>query len=79
MPWLAIPYEDKKARQELQEKFALPHDSSPRTVMFAPNGTVTGTDCALFSTFGAEVLPFTKDKLDQVRQDDKALLEKLYM
>lgn len=77
MSWLAIPHEDKQARQDLQVKFAIPQDSLARTVMFAPDGKVLAVNSSIFCTYGPEGFPFTEDKLDEVDLDDQELIKNL--
>ncbi|XP_062078530.1 probable nucleoredoxin 3 [Humulus lupulus] len=76
MPWLAVPYHDRKARQDLCRIFNV--KEIPGLVLIGPDGRPVSTDGkAVISMYGARAFPFTESRIGEVeaalRKEGEAL------
>uniref|UniRef100_A0A803NMU8 protein-disulfide reductase n=1 Tax=Cannabis sativa TaxID=3483 RepID=A0A803NMU8_CANSA len=76
MPWLAIPYHDRKARQDLCRIFDV--KEIPALVLIGPDGRPVPADGkTVISLYGARAFPFTESRIGEVeaalRKEGEAL------
>uniref|UniRef100_J3LPM3 protein-disulfide reductase n=2 Tax=Oryza brachyantha TaxID=4533 RepID=J3LPM3_ORYBR len=75
MPWLAVPFSDSKALADLNERFkvmGIPH----LVILDAEFGEVYTEDgVELVSEYGAEAYPFTAERINELKEQEKAAKE----
>ncbi|CAL5439715.1 unnamed protein product [Camellia sinensis] len=68
MPWLAIPYEEDKTRQDLCRIFDI--KKIPALVLVGPDGkTISTNGRPMVSLYGARAFPFTQRKIAELEAD----------
>ncbi|CAL5434761.1 unnamed protein product [Camellia sinensis] len=68
MPWLAIPYEEDKTRQDLCRIFDI--KKIPALVLVGPDGkTISTNGRTMVSLYGARAFPFTQRKIAELEAD----------
>jgi len=68
MPWLAIPYEDDKARDSLTKQFKI--DGIPSLLIFNGSGDVISEEgTELIGEYEKEGFPWTTERIEQLKQE----------
>ncbi|XP_034688877.1 probable nucleoredoxin 1 [Vitis riparia] len=74
MPWLAIPFSDSDARDQLNELFKVM--GIPNLVMLDESGKVLSEDgVEIIQEYGVEAYPFTPEKFAELEEIEKAKRE----
>jgi len=75
MPWLAVPFSDSEGREGLDSRFkvsGIPH----LVILDAKTGEVYTEDGVEYvSEYGVEAYPFTPDKINELKEQEKAAKE----
>lgn len=80
MPWLAIPHEDRTAREFLEKEYSIPHLYCERAIYFTPDGTLDYTcGTALFRCFGSQYFPFTHKRIEDMSRECHALQDEIFL
>lgn len=71
MPWLAIPFADKEARDRLDELFEV--RGIPHLVILDENGKVVSDEGVKFiREYGIEAYPFTAERIKEMKEQEEA-------
>ena len=74
MPWLAVPYADRKAKKFLNDWFKV--EGIPTLIILDGQGkTICNDATELVFKYGANAYPFTEEKLEQLLQEEEAKRE----
>ena len=70
MPWLAIPFSDSDARDQLNELFKVM--GIPNLVMLEESGKVLSEDGVdIIQEYGVEAYPFTPEKIKEMKEKEE--------
>ncbi|TYH17492.1 hypothetical protein ES288_A05G195800v1 [Gossypium darwinii] len=73
MPWLSIPFSDLETKKALNRKYDV--ESIPCLVILQPDNTKDDDTyydgVELIYRYGVDAFPFTKEKLDELRREEK--------
>lgn len=71
MPWLAIPFSDKEARDRLDELFEV--RGIPHLVILDGNGKVVSDEgVEIIREYGIEAYPFTAERIKEMKEKEEA-------
>ncbi|XP_019153361.1 PREDICTED: probable nucleoredoxin 2 [Ipomoea nil] len=78
MPWLAIPFSDLETKKSLNQRFNV--EGIPCLVVLQPNNNkddaIVYDGVELVYRYGVEAFPFTKERLQKLREDEREKHEK---
>ncbi|XP_059075687.1 probable nucleoredoxin 1 [Cryptomeria japonica] len=72
MPWLALPFSDKQAKEKLDQEFDV--EDIPTLIFLDQKCKTISTDgVSIIVDYGAEAYPFSKERLAELKAEEEAI------